>query len=302
MTAIILATDAATLRGALSEYTTTATVEAEYGQDCVAGTVATLAHHGPRSVNPCPCLGGTVELSAQSVVGISHVDLDTLGGIMRILGRKDEDDQPEFWELAAFVDVNGVHKLPTGVVEVGLKVARTIYDGDDDFGRDMAEAAVRQLNAWWAWSESHRCPRPERGQALDVTQYVEMCFGVLARIFDDDADLLSAGEEWATAKAKLEADSRVEEVHGVVLRQSDQFTNHLYGPTGRAVVALNTRTGAVTCSLADPVVGVSCCEIMQGLFGPTAGGHAGIAGTPRDQQYTLDDARRVADALREVLL
>lgn len=32
-----------------------ATVEAEYGDECLEGTMATLAHHGPRANNPAPC-------------------------------------------------------------------------------------------------------------------------------------------------------------------------------------------------------------------------------------------------------
>jgi hypothetical protein len=92
---------------------------------------------------------------------------------------------------------------------------------------------------------------------------------------------------------------------GVILRQSTRFANHLYttpdGQIAKAVVTWNPGTdlsgGAITASLADPVPGVSCGEILKSLFGPEAGGHAGIGGSPRGKALPKEDAAKVAAAL-----
>lgn len=95
------------------------TIEAEYGEVCVQGSELTLAHHGPRSGNPPPCVVPQEEVRAalrrpcwdceyyapwlcetctglgsytpQNIqVGLSHLDLDALGGCMAVLGLKPE--------------------------------------------------------------------------------------------------------------------------------------------------------------------------------------------------------------------
>lgn len=87
-----------------------ATVEAEYGDECLEGTMATLAHHGPRSNNPAPCNTPDVpKLPPFATVVVSHIDLDTLGGIYALQGRKPEDDR--FWEAAEKIDVEGAHHI-----------------------------------------------------------------------------------------------------------------------------------------------------------------------------------------------
>lgn len=68
---------------ALEAVNPTHTVEAEFGDSVVEGSSVTLAHHGKRAEN-LP----TVE---NTTIGISHFDLDTLGGVMRCLGVKDYD-------------------------------------------------------------------------------------------------------------------------------------------------------------------------------------------------------------------
>ena len=81
--------------------------------------------------------------------------------------------------------------------------------------------------------------------------------------------------------------------------------NHLYvapsGDVGRAIVAHNVYAGNITISLADPIPGVSCRDIVQGLWGPLAGGHAGIAGSPRGQVMSDEDVAAVVKALEAAL-
>ena len=127
---ILISANPEALKKELDNFSKTVTVEAEYGSVVVEGTELTLAHHGDRSGNPAPCLHeGKVDCDA---IGLSHVDLDAMGGVLAVCGRKPV--APSFWELAAFVDVNGPHKLPeSGASEEDLREERGGTHTDDLF-------------------------------------------------------------------------------------------------------------------------------------------------------------------------
>lgn len=247
-----------------------ATVEAEYGDRCVSGSEVTLAHHGSRKANPCPCLRKNEKVQPLVVVGGSHFDLDFLGGALSLDGFKPESDT--FWQLAAFVDVNGAHKL-----------AQSGASPED----------VRRLYAFWAWSQANRVLAPRDGSILDVTDKVMEGCKILERVLADDADLLAQGDAMREAEAHLNQSTFRELRHGVVVRVAEVFVNHLYltptGEVGKICVTLNTKTNGITVSLADPIEGVSAVKIVQELWGAEAGGHVGIAGSPRNQQMTKVD-------------
>lgn len=312
-------------------------------------------------------------------IGLSHFDLDTLGGILAIQGVK--PDAPGFWRLAAFADVHGGHRI----AEAGA-----------------SPEDVDRINAWYACSEQHRAPRlpmlrPGQDPAdpslvLDVTEYVEQMAGLLRDILrPDDATLIMQGwqqyewrsvyygshseygehdesarylfrpgldmSRWADARfghghgpnaksesrmawdewfdaltegvdyieadepspwlergrawfARLEQVSRdtfVERRGPVAIRVGAPFTNGLYrcpdGTTVEGIASYNTASGAVTISIANSEEHpeVNCREIVQRLWGPEAGGHAGIAGGPRGRRMTLRDLDDAASALAAVL-
>jgi hypothetical protein len=272
-TYICIANNAAQLEAQRPDYT----VEAEFGDEVVEGLRYTLAHHGPRAANPCPCLEDNHTSHVPGIIGISHVDLDTLGGILAILGIKPED--PDFWAAAAQVDIRGVHHLSEITTD---------------------ERVVEALNAYWAFSETHRVFAPRDGRVLDVTAEINEHAEALAAILGGDEALTGAGRWWAATKEELAKDSFVEVVGGVVLRKSESFVNHLYDGN-QAVVAYNTTSMAITVSLADPIPGISCRALVQKLWGPEAGGHDGIAGSPRGREMAWSQAveavRVLADAL-----
>lgn len=278
----LISSSPSALREALAGFRSV-TIEAEYGDEVVEGSIATLAHHGPRAGAKCPCQydngfdGGLAE-----VVGLSHFDLDTLGGCMALMGMKPLDPGfATFWDLAEFIDLRGPHRL-----------AESGASAED----------VRRLQAFWAWSQSFRVFAPRDGSVADVSEQVREGARVLFRILSDDSTLLAAGDSFAAAGEELNRSSFRGLQYGVVRRVADCFVNHLYtapnGKVGRAVVALNTATGAITVSFADPVPGVSCVEIVQALWGPLAGGHAGIAGSPRGRVMTRDDLEAAVHATR----
>ncbi len=259
-----------------------ATVEAEYGEVCVTGSLLTMAHHGPRAGQPAPCSYENGCADGVEVVGISHVDLDTLGGCAAVISRKPE--APSFWALAEFVDLNGAHKL-------GVSGAN-----DED---------LRRLHAFWAWSEAHRVYAARDGSVTEVTDQVIAGISVIEGILAGDEALLAKGDEHKANGEVLNAESFVEMRNGVIVRVSPSFTNHLYvapdGEVAKAVVALNPKTGSITVSFADAPKGKTARQIVQALWGGLAGGHDGIAGSPRDRRMGVDDLRRAFSAtIKEV--
>ena len=85
------------------------------------------------------------------------------------------------------------------------------------------------------------------------------------------------------------------------------FVNHLYEAftdkgmvVGRGIVSYNP-AGSITVSLADPVPGVSCRVLVQRLWGALAGGHDGIAGSPRGQVMMQSDVESAVQALEDAL-
>lgn len=277
---ILLSLDKNRLIEALAPHRNTVTVEAEYGVDVVEGTLLTLAHHGPRASNQAPCLAqngiaGNPEMI--DAIGISHLDLDALGGIMAVMARK--PDIESFWELSAYEDLHGRHKLP-------------LFPASEE---DLA-----RLYAFKAWSERNRISLAS-DSANDVSEKVKDAVDIILRIFSEDESLLKVGQAFKFAEDELNSNSFVEEKNGVIIRNSNQSVNYLYitplGKISRAVVAFNPAQGSITISLADPVTGVSCEETAREVWGPEAGGRSGIAGSPRGKRMGLDDLVVMRDAL-----
>jgi hypothetical protein len=216
------------------------------------------------------------------VVGLSHFDLDSLGGVLALQVGK--PGTRKFWELAAHVDTHGPHRTHE-------------FPGIDD-------QVHAQLLAWHAWSEKHRVLPPRDGSVADVTGKVNEARAVLERIFAGDADLLAEGRSLEARTEALNRASFVEEAGLVVVRVSDSFVNHLYrtpeGKVARAVVSFNTATGAITVSFAGEEA-ISARDFVQALWGDEAGVHKGIAGSPRGVRMSLVNVCRAADKLQEAL-
>lgn len=254
------------------------TVEAEWGDRCVFGKIGTLAHHGSRSMNPPPCteennVFGIVK--EDSVFGLSHFDLDCFGGILSILGMKPEDN--EFWNLAGFVDVNGAHKVNKA---------------------NASDAAISKIYAWWAYAKTFRYVPPKDG-ILDIEQ--SSIFGhlqVLQGILSENSIWLEKGQNLKEDEQALNQKSFIESSKsGVIARVSPDFVNHLYqtpnGEVAHCVVAYNTKFGSVTISFAEEGE-FSARDIIQQVFPEKdsqgnflAGGHKGIAGSPRGKRCSL---------------
>lgn len=258
------------------------TVEAEYGDRCVQGKIGTLAHHGSRSMNPPPCteennVFGIVK--EDSVFGLSHFDLDCFGGILAILGMKPEDN--EFWNLAGFIDVNGAHKINKANASV---------------------EAISKIYAWWAYAKTFRYVPPKDGILGIPEDEIFKHLQVLKTILTGDhfsCVWIEKGQNLKEDEFALNQKSFIESSKsGVIARVSPDFVNHLYQtPNGEkvahCVVAYNTKFGSVTISFAEDGE-FSARDIIQQIFPEKddkgnylAGGHKGIAGSPRGKRCSL---------------
>ena len=260
-----------------------ATVEAEYGAACVSGSVITLAHHGERASNPAPCNWPNVPiLKDGSTILVSHIDLDTLGGIQALLGTKIED--PEFWKAAEFIDVNGSHHI-----------------------HELSQDVQDKLNAYYAYNETQ--PRERYTEIMDVTEAVMKASNAIDIILDENHPnhdaMIQAGIDWeqettAAVEQCLHEESdlvRVFDSTGVFCAAS------YYSPSLDAIVpatvTFNEKFKSVTIAFADGGQMLDACAIVQKLWGPEAGGRAGIAGSPRGKEMTLNDALDAADMIEQ---
>lgn len=260
-----------------------ATVEAEYGDECLEGTMVTLAHHGPRSNNPAPCNTPDVPvLPPFATVVVSHIDLDTLGGIYALQGRKPEDDR--FWEAAEKIDVEGAHH---------------IHELDQDI--------QDKLNAYYAYNDGQ--PRQRYTEAIDVTKQIDDTYKIVNAIIDindpEHDKLIAAGKEWAQTREKEVEDQLVYENKDVrVFDTNGIFCAASYFSPNQnticpATVTYNEKFKSITLAFEDGGKQLNAREIVQELWGPEAGGREGIAGSPRNVEMTKDDLAKLVNELTE---
>lgn len=314
---ILLAPTADLARHTLAHRCVVLTVEAEYGSFVAEGRLHTAAHHQPvgspyagrhlpGGTQPSPCNSNLIphltelDAAAGAIILVSHLDLDTVGGCLRsMIAFRDlfpipgtpaptTENIPNillsydvrcFWEAAELVDVLGMHRV------------------------NLTERTTRQIYAYLAWERQHKPQLPQE-RVSDVTWFIAEAGDALRRIFCDDEGLLKAGLVLREQERELNRQTFAGMEGPIIKRvsEADVFCNHLYQTPervqGRAVVALNLSKGSVTLSLAEPIPGVSCREVAQSLWGTEAGGHDGIAGSPRGQQMTLGDLAEAVAALR----
>lgn len=260
-----------------------ATVEAEYGDECLEGTMVTLAHHGPRSNNPAPCNTPDVpELPPFATVVVSHIDLDTLGGIYALQGRKPEDYR--FWEAAEMIDVKGAHHI-------------------HELDKDIQD----KLNAYYAYNDGQ--PRQRYTEAIDVTKQIDDTYNVVNAIVDindpEHDKLITAGKEWAQTREKEVEDQLVYENKDVrVFDTNGIFCAASYFSPNQnticpATVTYNEKFKSITLAFEDGGKQLNAKEIVQELWGPEAGGREGIAGSPRNVEMTKNDLAKLVNELTE---
>jgi len=270
------------------------TVEAEYGGWVAEGYFYTAAHHQALGTKYAgrhiggdryaPCNDVNIPLLNEGDIAlISHIDADTIGGLMRADAWYEEyfgEKNQSFWDYVEFIDVNGWHKA------------------------DVGSPHNVKISSFAAWSQKNR-PVIDRERINDVTDYCRSAMRFMSEVIDGKH--VEIGEEYLKNEEALNDASWVRTTpFGLVIRRSGAFVNHLYrdpaNDLGIAVLNFNEKAGVITLSIADPIKGLSCRSVVQKLWGQEAGGHDGIAGSPRGQIMTEQDFLQAINLFSESLV
>ncbi len=277
------------------------TVEAEYGDCVVKGSLATLAHHGPRSGNPCPCLYNNKMYSNLTDIGISHVDLDTVGGVLSVLNSKPLNK--EFWELAAYVDLKGIHRVDNFFEYQKINNIMTFTPVLNK------KLLMAQLNAWYAWAENNKL-YAESHRIVDVYDWFIRAYHTLTFIEQLDENYMMNGQVYEQDLKYKSIGSLIDFTSKVCLRSADFFVNSFYSNPNsttpfECIVGYNTRQQSITLSFIDESIcdkyNITASNIMQSFWGNGAGGHRTIAGTPREFTYSLKDCDRIYEYMIKIM-
>ena len=253
-------------------------VEAEYGDKIIEAVDGiTLAHHGPRSDNPAPCIAEVEPNDLPTV--ISHIDLDAIGGILAIWDEKPQDDA--FWEAAAYIDLNGPHRI-----------------------NNVGNREASMLQAYWAWTEDN--PSPRYSEPIDVTETITKNAEAINCIIAQDKAMLERGQEWAkqnqenTEKFLVREDENMRVfISDGIFCSANYWSPHMQ-KYSKSTIVLDQKNGSITFGLEDNGKTISARETVQAFWGPEAGGHPGIAGSPRGMKLTEEDLEQFTDFAAKV--
>ena len=260
-----------------------ASVEMEYGTKVKEGLKVTLAHHVEKYKKELPpCVREVEVLTKGSTIGISHLDLDTVGGVLALMGKKPMDSA--FWEVAGFIDENGPHHLH--------KYSQKIQD---------------QLNAYWAWSSTNMPGYDKKIQ--DVTSLVLKHSEALHRIIEREPIIIKRGREW---REKLtmrveRALSYEDDLMRVFISNGVKCTSCYYSEVMKKSVPLileyNTHKKKITVSSNDKRFDAE--QLLKSVFGDESGGKkngsGSIAGTPRNKVMNHKDFNRLVQYVEQTL-
>ncbi len=264
------------------------TVEAEYGGFVVEGTAYTAAHHQPigspyvgRHVSPfgrpAPCNDSKIPtLKEDDVALISHIDIDTLGGLMRATDSFEENGV--FWFYAEHIDTNGLHKAK----------------------RDHPCWVL--YNGILAWIEENY-PEIDKTRNNDVSDFCYRAFDFIRETLADGTLATRMGNAYLYLQDKLDESSFVEErPSGLIIRRSKgERVNHLYRGA-KAIISYNESRKNITISTADPIPNLSCRRLAQEWWGDRAGGHNQIAGSARGKIMSEEQFNEAITKFEDILI
>lgn len=273
-----------------AENRVSASVEAEYGEFTLCGQEVTLAHHGANSGNICPCLNEVVLGDKdEAIIIISHIDMDTIGGVLSLVGGKPEICK-DFWNIVAFVDLNGPHKL------------QLMHSESYDV---LEKQTIEVLWSCFKYIDEN-IPRFTGKDTVDVTQVFLDLRRFLIDVSQNLDKYAEEGRIWNEEKQDKIEQYLVSENELLRIFSAPMFANGAYYSKVLkrlvpAVVNLNPTVGSITLSFEECGEKYNAATIMREYFGPEAGGHAGIAGSPRGVVYTMDDLLKFRDHLMNIM-
>ena len=259
------------------------TIEAEYGDETIKGSLYTSAHHGKNQGNPAPCIDDNIPVILEGTILGSHIDLDFILGCGKALGLYEfkHFDMMRFRGIASRIDIDGPHHI----------------------NKENFKSYKEYFDAYWAWNESRgkEIGNAERIVELkDIRQTVLESLSIIEKIVKhNDEKLIEKGKEWA---------KNIQEATEKCLKKETKYyrlfsTNRVfcgasyYSPQQKeiipAIISYNEIFKAITLSFEDSGKKFKADEIMVELFGSGAGGKSGIAGTPRGKEFTFEDTKKV---------
>lgn len=263
----------------------TATVEVEYGDECVEGSHATLAHHVPQYIHlPAPCVRDEIPQMNNGVILISHLDLDTLGGIQILEGCKIKHQT--FWNSEFLIDTKGYrgHKL--------------IPEDDSTI-----------MKSYWGWELKQELDFEKltmfEQDFLDVTKLIEKRIEHINLLLKSpiDSNLIQLGLLEFKKRFQLFMNGMIFEndtIRIFITEEPQHYLSHENGlQTVRTCITLNQTRGNIIIS--DITENLNCKEVMQSVFGEKAGGQYRVAGTPRNEKMNKNDIFTLCEYLKSRL-
>ena len=195
------------------------------------------------------------------------------------MGRKKQD--PKFWSVAEYIDLNGLHNL-----------------------FQVEEEARKKYTAYQAYQANHKNSRVT--EVTEVTDIVLEHLEIIDRVIDGDKTLIQEGIEWDEETKKKIEECLVFENDNVRVFNSPHgvFCSAAYysQKQDKVIPCTVTRDGKLKCiiiAMSDGGKKISAKELVQELWGNEAGGHLGIAGSPRGQEMTEKDLQQLAELVNE---
>lgn len=183
-------------------------------------------------------------------------------------GGKPQDDV--FWEAAAYIDLNGPHRI-----------------------NNIGEREASMMQAYWAWVQDN--PSPRYSEPADVTETINKSADAIKSIITQDKAMLKHSQEWAkqnqenTEKFLAREDENMRVfISGGVFCSANYWSPNMQ-TYSKSTVVLNQKNGSITFGLEDNGKTISARETVQAFWGLEAGGHSGIAGSPRGMNLTEED-------------
>lgn len=194
-------------------------------------------------------------------------------------------DDPDFWKAAEFLDTKGPHHL-----------------------HEIPEIDAEKYLAYQAYSAEHRIPRMT--EVTDITSVVHEYLGIVDKVIDGDEQLITAGKNFSENRRKQIEDCLMYENSNMRIFYSPEgiFCSAAYyskeiGGIIPATITLSGKSNSILLAMEDGGETVSAREMVQELW-DEAGGHNGIAGSPRGQEMTKKDlfilAQRVNNMINKV--
>jgi len=257
------------------------TIGAEYGGFVLEGAKYTAAHHQPlgspyvgRHITPfgkpAPCNDSSIpKINDDEVALISHIDIDTLGGLMRATDQFENNSV--FWFYAEHIDTNGIHKAKQD------HPCWVLYNG---------------LNAWI--NENH--PEIDSSRNNDVTNFCYKAFDFITEMLMDGQESTRMGNAHIYLQEKLDESTFVKSLPcGLIVRRTrGDKVNHLYREEN-AIISYDEKHKKIRISTADPIKNLSCRRLVQEWWGDRAGGHDQIAGSARGQLMSEDQFKEAIE-------